>query len=158
MPCGPPGFSIHGDSPGKNTGVGCYFLLQGIFPAQGLKLRLLHWQADSLWLSHQGSPVEKIRVTNGFYLIQHLKKSWVILIKMKTLSYHVLWEQTMMLYPVLFVNTGKDSPAGISYHWNIGSTQIKSAASMPGNQHQVITGLGVRILATFCTTDTHQQG
>ena len=27
--------------PGKNTGVGCHFLLQGIFPAQGSKLRLL---------------------------------------------------------------------------------------------------------------------
>ena len=36
------------DSPGKNTGVGCHFLLQGIFPIQGPNLRLLcllHWQA-----------------------------------------------------------------------------------------------------------------
>ena len=32
-----------------------HFLLQGIFPTQGLNLRLLHWQADSLPLSHQGS-------------------------------------------------------------------------------------------------------
>ena len=35
--------------PGKNTGVGCHFLLQGIFPIQGLNPRLLHlghWQAD----------------------------------------------------------------------------------------------------------------
>ena len=32
--------------PGKNTGVGCHFLLQGFFPMQGLDphLRLLHWQ------------------------------------------------------------------------------------------------------------------
>ena len=29
--CCPPGFSVHGDSPGKNTGMGCHFLLQGIF-------------------------------------------------------------------------------------------------------------------------------
>ena len=37
--------------PGKNTEVGCRFLLQGIFPTQGSNphlLRLLHWQADSL--------------------------------------------------------------------------------------------------------------
>ena len=27
--CSPPGSSVHGDSPGKNTGVGCHFLLQG---------------------------------------------------------------------------------------------------------------------------------
>ena len=42
-------------SPGKNTGVGCHFLLQGIiFPTQGLKLHflcLLHWQAGSLPLA-----------------------------------------------------------------------------------------------------------
>ena len=42
--------------PGKNTGVGCHFLLQGIFPAQGLNPHLLHWQADSLPLSQLGSP------------------------------------------------------------------------------------------------------
>ena len=39
-----------------HTGVGCHFLLQGIFPTQGLNLPLLHWQADSSPLSHQGSP------------------------------------------------------------------------------------------------------
>ena len=31
-----PGSSVLGDSPGKNTGVGCHVLLQGIFPTQGL--------------------------------------------------------------------------------------------------------------------------
>ena len=31
----PPGSSVHGDSPGKNTGVGCHAFLQGIFPNQG---------------------------------------------------------------------------------------------------------------------------
>ena len=44
------------DFPGKNTGVSCHFLLQGIFLTQGLNPCLLHWQADSLPLSHQGSP------------------------------------------------------------------------------------------------------
>ena len=39
-----------------NTEVGCHFLLQGILPTQGLNLCLLHWQAGSLPLSHQGSP------------------------------------------------------------------------------------------------------
>ena len=39
------------DYPGKNTGVGCHFLLQGIFMTQGLNPRLLHWQADSLPLA-----------------------------------------------------------------------------------------------------------
>ena len=43
----------------KNTGVGCHFLLHEIFLTQGSNpspLCLLHWQADSLPLSHQGSP------------------------------------------------------------------------------------------------------
>ena len=44
------------DFPGKNTGVGCHFLLQGIFRDQGLNLCLVHWQADFLPLSHRGSP------------------------------------------------------------------------------------------------------
>ena len=44
------------DFPGKNTGVGYHFLLQGIFPTQGLNPQLLHWQADSLPLSHPGCP------------------------------------------------------------------------------------------------------
>ena len=42
-----------------SMGVGCHSLLQGIFPTQGLTprpLHLLHWQADSLPLSHLGSP------------------------------------------------------------------------------------------------------
>ena len=33
---------------GRNTGVGCHFLLQESFPTQGSNLGLLHWQADSL--------------------------------------------------------------------------------------------------------------
>ena len=43
---------LPGNSPGKNTGVGCHFLLQGIFPTQGLNpglLHLLHWQADEFF-------------------------------------------------------------------------------------------------------------
>ena len=46
--CSLPGSSDHGVSPGKNTGVGCCALLQGIFPTEGPNLHLLHllhWQA-----------------------------------------------------------------------------------------------------------------
>ena len=47
--------------PGKNSGVGCHFLLQGIFPSR----TLTHGsccsplQAGSLLLSHGGSPINK---------------------------------------------------------------------------------------------------
>ena len=40
MDCSPPGSSVHGDSPGKNTGVGCHALLWGIFLIQGSNLGL----------------------------------------------------------------------------------------------------------------------
>ena len=52
--CSPPGSSVFGDSPGKNTGVGCHALLQGLFPTQGLKLDLLHCGQFLFCLSHQG--------------------------------------------------------------------------------------------------------
>ena len=44
------------NSPGKNTGVGCHFPLQGIFPSQYLNLCLLHHNWILYQLSHQGSP------------------------------------------------------------------------------------------------------
>ena len=56
MDCNPPGFSVHGDSPGKNIGVGCHALLQGIFPTQGSNPGLPHFRQILYHLSHQGSP------------------------------------------------------------------------------------------------------
>ena len=55
MNCSLPGFSVYGDSPSKNTGVGCHALLQEIFPTQGSNPVLPH-----CWIlycqRHQGSP------------------------------------------------------------------------------------------------------
>ena len=51
-----PGSSVHGDSPGKNTGVGCHFLLQGIFPTKGSNPGLLHCRQILYHPNHQGSP------------------------------------------------------------------------------------------------------
>ena len=44
------------DSPGKNAGVGCLSLLQGIFLTQGSNLGLLHCRLILYCLNHQGSP------------------------------------------------------------------------------------------------------
>ena len=43
------------NSPGKNTGVGCHFLLQGIFPTQESNLGLLHCRHILYQLSYEGS-------------------------------------------------------------------------------------------------------
>ena len=59
MDCSLPGSSVHGISQArilKNWNIE-YFLLQGIFQTQGSNPSLLHWQVDSLPLSHQGSPL-----------------------------------------------------------------------------------------------------
>ena len=61
------------DFPGKNTRVGCHFLLQRIFPTQGLNpslWHLLHWQANSLPLA---SLWENVKYFN-IYLIKSYKK------------------------------------------------------------------------------------
>ena len=47
-----PGSSVHGDSSGKNTRVGCHALLQGTFSTQGLNPGLLHCRQILYHLSH----------------------------------------------------------------------------------------------------------
>ena len=47
-----------GNSPGKNTGVGCHFLLQGIFLTQGSNPGLLHCSQTLYQLSHKESLAE----------------------------------------------------------------------------------------------------
>ena len=51
---------------------GLPFILQGIFPSQGSTLHLLHWQEDSLPLSHEGSPVLGTALDKCYLLLLHL--------------------------------------------------------------------------------------
>ena len=50
-----PGSSVHGDSPGKNAGVGCHVLLQEILPTWGLNAGLPHWRQALYRVSQQSS-------------------------------------------------------------------------------------------------------
>ena len=68
------------DSPGKNTGVGCHALLQGIFPTQESNpclLPLLHWLAGSLQLALPQKPQN--------HLWYQLKNFWYLLPKSKVI-------------------------------------------------------------------------
>ena len=56
MDCSPPGSSGHGDSPGKNIGVGCHAVFQRIFPTLGSNPGLMCCKRILYHLSHQGSP------------------------------------------------------------------------------------------------------
>ena len=59
------GSSVHRIFLGRNTGVGCYFLLQGVFLTKGSNPHLLHWQADFLPLSDLGSPRGILLITQS---------------------------------------------------------------------------------------------
>ena len=52
MDCSLPDSSVHGDSAGKNPGVGCHALLQGIFPMQGLNLGVSCLTCIGRWVLH----------------------------------------------------------------------------------------------------------
>ena len=62
--------------PGKNTGVGCHALLQGIFPTQGLNPGLLHCRQILYHLSHQGSQFTKV-VRNPRSIAIHTAVIWI---------------------------------------------------------------------------------
>ena len=71
--------------PGKNTGVGCHFLLQGIFPTQRSNLcllGLLYWQVDSLPLGRLGSYWSIIGVAMSVSI--HNIKNYVFIVKILT--------------------------------------------------------------------------
>ena len=77
MDCSLPGSSAR-NFPGKNTGMGCCFLLQKIFLTQGWNLHLLHllhWQVDSLPLPHLGSP-NSLNPTMGNQHVCIIKKKF----------------------------------------------------------------------------------
>ena len=58
--CNLPGCSVHENSPGKNTGVGCHSILQGISPTQGSNLSLPHCrQILTVWATRKALECEK---------------------------------------------------------------------------------------------------
>ena len=84
--CSLPGSSVNEDSPGKNTGVGCHALLQGIFPTQGSNPGLPHHRQILYHLSHQGSPRILEWVTYhssgylsdpGIYMLSQFSCAWL---------------------------------------------------------------------------------
>ena len=93
MDCSPPGSSVHGDSPGKNTGVGCHALLQGIFLTQESSCDLLHcrWILYQLsYQGYQGSLVAGKRFRNLLGMHYSYEKLHCTLHKMKDVNHHII--------------------------------------------------------------------
>ena len=61
------------DSPGKNTGLGCHSLLQGIFLTQRSNPGLLHCRQILYYLSHQGSPQREKRKEKNTPMVKESK-------------------------------------------------------------------------------------
>ena len=98
------GSSVHGDSPGKHThGVGCHFLLQGIFSTQESNPHLLLWQASSLALSHLGSqPAAWTRTKTG--LLPKSPRALFVLESIHLLQHHSLQILTMLMINMMILS------------------------------------------------------
>ena len=86
-----PGSSVHRNSPGKNTGVDCHALLQGIFPTQGLNPGLSHCRQILYYLNHPGSPFSNS-------VSQYLKGCWASWLLKKTENYSIILSQVLWTF------------------------------------------------------------
>ena len=84
--CSLPGLSVLGDTPGKNTGVGCHFLLQGIFQTQGSNPGLLHCRQILYRLSHLEMSVVGAGAKSSF-------SSWTMSWLTGIIEVPTLWQQ-----------------------------------------------------------------
>ena len=79
MACGPPGSSVCRDSPGKNTGVGCYAPPPGVIPTQGSNPGLPHCR----WIHYHLVTREALKIISNFALLwsilnDHFSRSRVV--------------------------------------------------------------------------------
>ena len=106
-------------SPGKDTGVGCHFLLQGIFLTQGSNLRLLcllHWQVGSLPLASPRNPYTGPQKTKSNP--EKKEQIW---------RYHTLWFQIIL----------QDFPGGPVVRNSPASTGDIGSIPGPGRSHMM---------------------
>ena len=109
MDCSPPGSSVHGDSPGKNTGVGCHAFLQGIFPTQRSNTGLPHCRWILYHLSHKGSPPGSIYVTS--YVLQVI----ISLLLVMRLILCCLWYCFFLVFFSCCSESPEQSPLGLPH-------------------------------------------
>ena len=125
MNCSPPGSSVHGDSLGKNTGVCCHALLQGIFPMQGSNPGFLHCRQILYHLSHQGSWRILEWVAYPFFRAS----SWTrnrTLISCVAGVFFTNWSMREAL--ITFINRGKT--IGVLFVYRRGGSTVRTLCSL----------------------------
>ena len=96
--------------PGKNTGVSCLFLLQDIFPTQGLNPRLPHWQADFFynWATREAlntsyfTPNLSYKSSEQFWIT-----TWPFGSMLKTVDLHLVKIHAKLLFGVNLIKIYK---------------------------------------------------
>ena len=105
-----PGSSVHGDSPGKDTGVGCHALFQGIFPTQVSPAL----QVNSLLTEPLGKPVNtgvgSLSLLQWIFLIQESNRGFL---HCRQILYQLNYQGSHV------AASGIKSPCGESYDFSI---------------------------------------
>ena len=100
------------DFPGKNTGMGCHFLLQEIFLTQGLNPGLTHGRQTLYLLSHQGSQMWEL----------DYKEHWAL----KNWSFWTVVLEKSLKSPFACKEIQPDHPKGNQYWIFIGRTDVEA--------------------------------
>ena len=132
MDCSPPGSSVHGDSPGKNTGVGCHALLQAIVPTQGLNLQCPTspaLQADSLPAELPGKTLITCRWCGNLTIMN--KNTDVTTRRGKE---HFTWIHRAQLQPPLCQPQGADYEPAWPLAARFSVTRLKMSRSSPSHR------------------------
>ena len=119
------------DFSSKNTGVGCRFLLQGIFPIQASNMGLLHCRPILYHLNHQGSSSYKHKFTL-------IKVECIILLPITVLDQ---WNGVIQLLSCvrIFVTpwtAAHQAPLSITISWNL--LKLISTESMMISSHLIL--------------------
>ena len=125
MDCSPPGSSVHGASPGKNTGVGCHALLQ----RESSQPRSPALQADSLLTEPPGKPknagVGSLSLLQGIFPTQESK--WGLL-HCRQILYQLSYQGSLAVVKCLH-----------SHPWNVsckGQTGVQWHPKTEKQQHE----------------------
>ena len=115
MDCSPSGSFSPWDFPGKNTGVGCHFLLQGIFLMQGSSPCAQLWQVGSLPHSHQGSPKRHRRHLNEYYWVKevNIKRLYTKVISLQLIKINEKKKAIYCIIPTMW----------LCKRWNLGESK-----------------------------------
>ena len=122
MDCSLPRLLSPWDFPGKNTGVGCHFLLQGIFPTQGSNPGLPHCRQMLYRLSYQGSPT----------WVKCMVCSALSSLRQRT-PRNDFWQGQQGFWKALFVSVSLDNHPSRFFIWIGGG--VDCLVQLQGNQH-----------------------